>query len=121
MSTSGAQTAAFFREIARTRTVWWVRDDDGCPTPVSSSGTPVFPYWSSETRAQHAAHLWGPEFRADSMPLDHWRDAALPDLAKDGLQVGINWSGQRLSGWDFTVGEVVNRLIHALGEPPYER
>jgi hypothetical protein len=55
------------------------------------------------------------------MPLDHWRNAALPDLAKDEFRVGINWSGQRLTGWDFTVDEVLNRLAHALGEPPYER
>ncbi|MFF3416027.1 DUF2750 domain-containing protein [Streptomyces sp. NPDC002698] len=121
MSTNGAQAAAFFREIALTRTVWWVRDDDGCPIPESSSGRPAFPYWSSETRAQRAAQLWGPQFRAVSMSLDHWRSAALPDLAKDDLRVGINWSGSRLTGWDFTVGEVVNRLLHALGEPPYDR
>ncbi|MFG3243062.1 DUF2750 domain-containing protein [Streptomyces sp. NPDC048157] len=121
VSTSGAQAAAFFREIARTRTVWWVRDDDGSPTPISSSGKPAFPYWSSKTRAERAAQLWGPQFRAVSMPLDHWRSAALPDLAKDDVRVGINWSGQHLTGWDFTVGEVVNRLIRALVEPPYDR
>ncbi|MEU5288534.1 DUF2750 domain-containing protein [Streptomyces sp. NPDC020755] len=120
MSVSGAQAAAFFHEIATTRTVWWVRDDDGSPTPASSSGQPVFPYWSSENRAQRAAQLWGPQFRAVSMPLDHWKDAALPDLAKDGFRVGINWSGQRLTGWDFTVGEVANRLSHSLDEPPHD-
>ncbi|MDT0487450.1 MULTISPECIES: DUF2750 domain-containing protein [Streptomyces] len=118
VSTSGAQAAAFFREIARTRTVWWVRDDDGSPTPASSSGQPTFPYWSSKTRAQRAAQLWGPQFRAVSMPLDHWRSAALQDLAKDDFRVGINWSGQRLTGWDFTVADVVNRLVHALDESP---
>ncbi|WP_318218926.1 DUF2750 domain-containing protein [Streptomyces sp. SCL15-6] len=117
MSTSGAQAAAFFREIALTRTVWWVRDDEGSPMPVSSSGQPAFPYWSSQTRAQRAAQLWGPQFRAVAMPLDHWRSAALPDLAGEDVRVGINWSGQRLTGWDFTVGDVVNRLAHTLGEP----
>jgi len=44
------------------------------------------------------------------MPLDHWRSAALADLAKDDFRVGVNWSGPRLTGWGFTVGEVVNRL-----------
>ncbi|MEU6102746.1 DUF2750 domain-containing protein [Streptomyces flaveolus] len=121
MSTSGTQAAAFFCEIARTRTVWWVRDEDGSPMPASSSGQPAFPYWSSQTRAQHAAQLWGPQFRAVAMPLDHWRSAALPDLAGEDVRVGINWSGQHLTGWDFTVSEVVNRLAHALGEPPYDR
>ncbi|GAA3781285.1 hypothetical protein GCM10022225_82100 [Plantactinospora mayteni] len=119
MSASGAQAAAFFREIVQSHTVWWVRDDAGSPTPVSSSGRRAFPYWSSEARARRAANLWGPQFRAVSMPLDHWRSAALPDLAKDDFRVGINWSGQRLTGWDFTVDEVINRLNHALGEPPY--
>ncbi|MFJ4758610.1 DUF2750 domain-containing protein [Streptomyces sp. NPDC088763] len=74
--------------------------------------------WSSEVRAQRAAQLWGPAFRAVPMPLDHWRGAALPDLAEDDLRVGINWSGPRLTGWDFTVADVVDRLAHALAEPP---
>ncbi|MFE6975407.1 DUF2750 domain-containing protein [Streptomyces sp. NPDC057682] len=121
MSTSGAQTSAFFRDVARKRIVWWVRDDEGSPVPVSGSGQPAFPYWSSESRAEHAARVWGPSFGAVSMPLEHWRDAALPALAGEGLRVGINWSGPRLTGWDFTVAEVANRLAHALGEPPYDR
>ncbi|MGW2786736.1 hypothetical protein ACWC3X_36910 [Streptomyces populi] len=49
VSTSGAQAAAFFREVARTRTVWWVRNDDGCPIAVSSSGHPAFPTSISDT------------------------------------------------------------------------
>lgn len=117
MSTSGAQAAAFFREVAEHRTVWWVRDDDGSPVPVTSSGERAFPYWSSQARAQRAAAIWGPQFRAVSTPLDRWRTDALPDLAQDGLRVGINWSGPRLTGWDFTVDEVTNRLTHALREP----
>jgi hypothetical protein len=40
-----------------------------------------------------------------SMPLDHWRGAALPDLAKDDFRVGINWSGPRLTGWDGPAAE----------------
>ncbi|WP_406840945.1 DUF2750 domain-containing protein [Streptomyces sp. AHU1] len=119
MSVSGAQAAAFFRDVARTRTVWWVRNDEGCLVPVAASGHEAFPYWSTKARAQRAVELWGPDFRAVSMPLDQWRNAALPDLDKEDLRVGINWSGPRLTGWDFTVGEVVNRLNHALGEPPY--
>jgi hypothetical protein len=48
-----------------------------------------------------------------------WRNVKLPELEKAGLLVGINWSGSRLVGWDFTVAEVVNRLAYALGEGPY--
>ena len=120
MSASGAQAAAFFRGVAERRTVWWVRDDKGSPIVMSGTGQPAFPYWSSEARAESAARLWGPEFRVVAMPLDNWRNAALPDLARDNYRVGINWSGPNLTGWDFTVDEVLNRLAHALREPPYD-
>ncbi|BCJ35717.1 hypothetical protein Athai_32200 [Actinocatenispora thailandica] len=121
MSTSGAQAAAFFREIVRHPVVWSVRDDEGGPTWPSASGGQVVPYWSSEVRVKRAVAIWGARFRAVSMPLRHWQQVELPDLAAGRLRVGINWSGPRLTGWDFTVAEVLNRLAHALGEPPYDR
>jgi hypothetical protein len=51
--------------------------------------------------------------------LDAWRIAALRELADDDYLIGINWTGPRLVGWEFTVAEVLNRLDHALGEGPY--
>jgi hypothetical protein len=120
LSTSGAQAAAFFREVVKRGVVWWVRDDEGGPTWPSSSGEQVVPYWSSEARVNRAVAIWGTQFRAMSMPLRRWQEVELPDLAAEGLRVGINWSGQRLTGWDFTVEEVLNRLAHALSEPPYD-
>ncbi|GAA1042346.1 hypothetical protein GCM10009557_68150 [Virgisporangium ochraceum] len=119
MSQSGSQAAAFFREVAEHRQVWWVGDDGGSPAPETGGGQRAFPYWSSEARARRAADTWGGGVRAVSMPLDVWRELALPDLAGDGYLVGINWTGDRLVGWEFTVAEVLNRLDHALGEGPY--
>nr|WP_071808555.1 cyclic-phosphate processing receiver domain-containing protein [Couchioplanes caeruleus] len=49
------------------------------------------------------------------MILQKWRDDDLPQLAEEGLQAGINWTGPRLTGWDFTVPEVLNRLDQVLG------
>ena len=109
MSQSGSQAAAFFREVARHRVVWFVRDDNGSPTPDQ-----VFPYWSSASRAQRAADIWGHGLRVASEPLEAWRAADLPSLADDGFRVGINWTGPRLVGWTFTVAEVINRLDRAL-------
>jgi hypothetical protein len=54
-----------------------------------------------------------------STPLQTWRTEDLPELAYEGYRVGINWTGPRLVGWDFTVAEVLNRLAHALREGPY--
>ena len=119
MSQSGSQAAAFFREVAQRRVVWYVRDDQGSPAPVTSSGKRALPYWSSEARAQRAAEIWGHGLRPVSVSLETWRSDELPDLADGDYLVGINWSGSRLVGWDFTVDEVLNRLAHALHEGPY--
>jgi Protein of unknown function (DUF2750) len=119
MSQSAAQAAAFFRDVVRDRMVWFVRDDQGQPAPKTSSGQRACPFWSSRGRAARAAEIWGGSLRPDSTPLDAWRHTGLPDLALDGLLVGINWSGPRLVGWDFTVDQVLNRLAHALGDGPY--
>jgi hypothetical protein len=44
------------------------------------------------------------------MPLDTWSDRVLPDAARDGHVIGVNWSGPRLVGWSFTPEEVLHRL-----------
>ncbi|MEV6019212.1 MULTISPECIES: DUF2750 domain-containing protein [unclassified Streptomyces] len=110
MSQSGSQAAAFFRDVRQSGVVWIVRDDDGMPTHLSASGTRSLPFWSTSARARRAAKIWGNGLRVESMPLEIWRDRELPDCAQDGLKIGINWSGPRLVGWDFTPEEVLNRL-----------
>ncbi|MEV7983589.1 DUF2750 domain-containing protein [Streptomyces sp. NPDC086519] len=113
MSQSGSEAAAFFRDVGLSSVVWLVRDDDGSPTHLSTDGTRSLPFWSTSSRAQRAAKIWGQGLRVDSMPLDAWCDRVLPDAARDGLVIGINWSGPRLVGWSFTPDEVVNRLAAA--------
>ncbi|MFI0965751.1 DUF2750 domain-containing protein [Streptomyces sp. NPDC021080] len=113
MSQSGSQVAAFFRDVRKSGVVWFVRDDDGMPTTLSADGTRNLGFWSTSARAQRAAKIWGHGLRVESMPLDTWRNRELPDYAHDGLKIGINWSGPRLVGWDFTPMEVLNRLAAA--------
>jgi hypothetical protein len=119
VSQSGSQAAAFFRELAGQRIVWYVRDDQGTPAPRTSSGKRAVPYWSSQARAQRAAEIWGAGLRTASLSIETWRDEELPRLADEDYQVGVNWTGSRLVGWDFTVAEVLNRLAHALRAGPY--
>jgi hypothetical protein len=117
MSQSGSQAAAFFRDVRRSRVVWLVQGDEGSPTHLSENGTRSLPFWSASARAQRAAKTWGRGLRVSSMPLDAWCERVLPDAARDGLAIGINWSGQRLVGWSFTCAEVRRRLA-ATDQPP---
>ncbi|MFF5293046.1 DUF2750 domain-containing protein [Paractinoplanes globisporus] len=121
MSQSASQAAAFFRDLAVHRVVWQVEDEQGRPAPMTASGQRAMPFWSSRARAQRAANLgfWGGDLRATQVPVEVWRDTDLPDLETEGLLIGINWTGPRLVGYEFTVPEVLNRIAHALKEGPY--
>ncbi|MFI1539424.1 DUF2750 domain-containing protein [Streptomyces anandii] len=110
MSQSGSQGAAFIRDVRQSDVIWLVRDDGGSPT-FSADGTRSLPFWSTSPRARRAAaKIWGHGLRVESMPLDTWCDCVLPDAARDGLMIGVNWSGPRLVGWSFTPNEVLNLL-----------
>ena len=113
MSQSGSQAAAFFRVVRRNRVVWLVRNDGGSSTVFSGHGGRGLPFWSTSARARRAAEIWGHGLRVESMPLDTWCEHVLPDAARDGLVIGINWSGPCLVGWSLTTREVVNRLAAA--------
>ncbi|MFF2205570.1 DUF2750 domain-containing protein [Streptomyces sp. NPDC058145] len=116
MSQSGSQAAAFFRDARLSGVVWLVRDDEGSPAPLSADGTRSLPYCSTSARAQRAAEIWGHGLPVETMSLDAWRDRDLPDAAREGYMIGIDWSGLRLVGWSFTPMEVLNRL--AVGDWP---
>ncbi|WP_210574226.1 DUF2750 domain-containing protein [Streptomyces sp. GESEQ-4] len=108
MSQSGAQAAAFFRDVRQTETVWFVRDGDGSPAPLGADGRRSLPFWSSSAR-----DIWGQGLWMESMTLGAWRAGELPAARRGGLLIGVNWSGPRLVGWSFTIEEVLQRLADA--------
>lgn len=79
-------------------TVWIVREGDDSPVPLGADGSRSLPRWSSSSQGLGV----GSGLRVESMPLDAWCLAELPAARRDGLLIGINWSGSRLVGWSFT-------------------
>lgn len=51
MSTAATQAAAFYREVATTRTVWTIKDAGGFPAPKTAEGR-AQAFWSSQSRAE---------------------------------------------------------------------
>ena len=49
-------------------------------------------------------------FEVERLPLEKFAKTWLPGLQRDGLLVGINWSGEMASGYDMTPEEVADRL-----------
>ena len=70
------------------------------------------PFWSSASRAERviAAAPAYAAFETVSLPVIDWQHRWLPGLRDDGLLIGINWSGERASGYDLEPDQVLDRL-----------
>ena len=113
MSTSAAQAAAFYTEAVREGSVWGVRDDGGFPSPMTPAGYRAMPFWSLRTRAERVIGSVPAyrEFFPVEVPLEAFRSRWLPGLERDGLRVGLNWSGEDATGYDLTAPEVEQNLV----------
>lgn len=111
VSISAAHADAFYDEAVSQGEVWGIRDEDGFPAP-ESDGRRVMPFWSTESRAQRVIDNVEAyqSFNAIALPLDQWRSRWLPGLHKDGIWVGLNWSGQRATGYDVSSEDVARNI-----------
>ena len=114
MSTSAAQASAFYTEALRDRTVWGIRDSGGFPAPLNGSGERAMPFWSKESRVrkivEQVAAYDG--FELVEIPIDVFQERWLPGLEKDGVRVGLNWSGKSATGYDLPAEDVAARLAN---------
>lgn len=112
MSVSAAHASAFYTEAGERRCVWGIRDSDGFPAPLNGDGERAMPFWSLRGRAEHVVSTVAAYagFEVVEVPLDVFLTRWLPGLERDGLRVGLNWSGSRASGFDLAPSEVLARL-----------
>jgi hypothetical protein len=118
MSQAASQYAAFVRDIAKSRRVWTIRDDGGFPAPKTSGGIRAMPFWSSRSSVERI--ITSVPAYADFQPFeitwDAFRDKWLIDLERDGLFVGVNWSGPRALGYDIAPKDIRQSIEHELSK-----
>ncbi len=102
VSISAAHADAFYAESMETGEVWAVRDASGFPAPDTADGARAMPFWSKRSRAERVVTTVPAYagFEVVAIPLDAFRERWLPGLRRDGLLAGLNWSGERASGYD---------------------
>lgn len=69
------------------------------------------PFWSSELRAKAASR--SEQFAGCSprrITLIEFIDRWLPGLSRDGLLAGVNWTGERFTGYDVEPEELRQAL-----------
>jgi hypothetical protein len=108
MTRAASQAQAFYDEVALSGKLWTIRDADGFPAPRNAQGKRAQPFWSSLARV-HSVVASVPAYGGFEPFEVSWADFAarwLPGLERDGLLVGVNWSGARATGYDLTPAEV---------------
>jgi hypothetical protein len=108
VSQAASQAAAFYRDVARNLRVWTIRDAQGFPAPKTQDEARAQPFWSSLARAERVVSTV-PAYKG-FVPVEiswlEFREKWLPALERDGLRVGLNWSGPRAIGYDREPGGV---------------
>jgi hypothetical protein len=106
MSAAASQYAAFREQVARGRKAFtFTNGGEFLIYPVG--GREVLPFWSSRSRLQVVQERF-PNYRKyditemDLEELLRW----LPELEKQGIHIGANWSGERLTGYDIRPSEL---------------
>jgi hypothetical protein len=111
MSIAAGQASKFYEQVVRESAVFtFIQDGSFLVYPVR--GQEVVPFWSSKARLdkiqrEHAKYR---RFVCDEISLASFLEKTLPDLAAENIAIGINWSGERLTGYDVTVAELVKNL-----------
>jgi hypothetical protein len=112
MSVSAAHAWAFYDEVRLHGSLWGIRDAAGFPAPPNPDGERSMPFWSLRSRAEKVITTVPAYegFELVELTLAEFRSRWLPGLERDGLRVGLNWSGPRATGYDVHPSEVAAAL-----------
>jgi hypothetical protein len=119
VSISAALASRFCQEVILHRQVWGIRDSSGFPAPRNGDGERSMPFWSLRSRAEKVISSIPAysAFEVEGIPLAVWRTRWIDGLDRDGILVGLNWSGVRATGYDMQPLEVRRRLEASEGTP----
>ena len=122
MPLADANFSDFLEEILSEGMVYTLEDDGGIPCPTNGQGKTTMPFWSSRTRAEKITILVTAYegFRVREIPLEMFLEKWLPGLVRDGVDVGINWSGQKAMGYDVDPAGLRQEIEESLSEGSVE-
>jgi hypothetical protein len=117
VSQAASQASIFFEQVARERRAFTLLDEGHYIAMPMSNGD-VVPFWSSRSRVEkvQGTHPKYASFEIDETPLDTFLTEVLPRFDAHATRVGANWSGPRLTGFDYSVPDVRKNLEYWIQE-----
>jgi hypothetical protein len=119
MSQASSQARAFYRDVAKSRGVWTVRDAGGYPAPKLQNGRRAQPFWSTRSRVERIIKTVPAYagFVPEEISWEAFCAAWVPGLTRDGLMGGVNWSDRRAVGYDMEDEEVERNVEAVVANP----
>jgi hypothetical protein len=109
----GSQINSFCKDIAKSNLFWTMQFEDGSFLKwYNDDESEILPLWSTESRVKKAIKV-EPEFKGAtpvSITLEIFISEWLPDLDKNSIAIGPNWSGENLTGTSFEANELIDRI-----------
>ena len=118
MSQAASQAWAFYRDLAKNKKVWTIRDKEGFPAPQNSDGRRVQPFWSSLSRVQKIIKTV-PAYACFEPYEISWEEFCqkwVSGLIEDNMLIGINWSGPKALGYDLEPEKVIEAVESLITE-----
>ncbi|WP_166435919.1 DUF2750 domain-containing protein [Cellulomonas shaoxiangyii] len=115
-----ASVGAFCVAAVAAGCVWVLRDGDGYVSVAGADGgRGAMPFWSGRSLAATVTRRAPADRRLVPEPVDLEAFLArwLPGLGRDGLRVGVDWSGMRARGVEVEPHELAGTLVEAGRSP----
>jgi len=113
MSIYSVHSTAFYKEVAQNCCLWTIRDESGFPAPFNNDGKRAQPFWSSKSRVERIiANVEAYSgFEPVELKLQIFLERWIPGLTKDGILIGVNWSGNSATGFDISPSQVAENIL----------
>jgi hypothetical protein len=115
MSVAAAQASAFYEQVAREKLVFTFTDGDSYLV-FRVRDKEVVPFWSSLSRIEsvQGSHSKYAKFAISKIPLAKFLAKTSAQLEREDIRVGVNWSGESLTGYDVPVPDLKRNIEHWL-------
>ncbi|WP_206486578.1 DUF2750 domain-containing protein [Thalassotalea sp. G2M2-11] len=114
MSSGSSQANKFYEEVSENQRLWFAETEDGDALEFDVDGDKVsFPLWSSKSRIMRLKKL-NPELLGEYSPREiswqFFKDVLSPMLMENNRLIGVNLSGQNITGIDLTVESLIKQI-----------
>ena len=113
MSIAAAQASKFYEQAVHDERVFTFTSERSCLVfPMAERE--VMPFWSSRSRMEiiQKQHPKYSNYSIIEIPLAKFLNETMPHLETDNLNVGVNWAGRRLTGYDIPVKDLRRNLVY---------